>query len=62
MEKLVEKCIPDYPEQEIKDIVEYLYNSEKEEIVEVAKRICRTYQRHSMDFLRGIYDSYKNCH
>ncbi|WP_240522288.1 SIR2 family protein [Bacillus thuringiensis] len=59
MEKLVEKSIPDYPEQEIKDIVEYLYNSEKEEIVEAAERICRTYQRHGIDFLREIYDRYE---
>ncbi|WP_235713404.1 SIR2 family protein [Bacillus mycoides] len=59
MEKLVEKSIPDYPEQEIKDIVEYLYNSENEEIVEAAERICSTYQRHSIDFLREIYDKYK---
>ncbi|MGT4651205.1 SIR2 family protein [Bacillus cereus] len=60
MEKLVEKSIPDYPEQEIKDIVEYLYNSKNKDITEVAERICSIYQRNSMYFLREIFEKYKN--
>ncbi|WP_353770481.1 hypothetical protein [Bacillus sp. JJ927] len=62
MEELVEQCIPDFPEAEIIDIMEYLYNAKDEEVYDVANRICNIYQKNNIDFLREIYTKYKNLY
>ncbi len=51
---LVKYNIPTYPEEEIKNLVRYLYGIEDDEVKECADSICNIYAKHNIEFLMDI--------
>ncbi len=52
--------IPDFDQQHIRSIVEFLYEVKDEETTDSANKICNLYGRRGKEFLRDIYEKYTN--
>jgi len=58
--KMLDEFIPEYKDENIRSIVEFLYKTKEEEIVDIANEICNIYLSHGLEFLRDIYEEYNS--
>lgn len=56
--KMLENFTPDFRQENIISIVEYLYDTKVEEQIEEAKGICNTYGSRGYEFLRPIFEGH----
>ncbi|MBC8548826.1 MAG: hypothetical protein H8D23_04175 [Candidatus Brocadiales bacterium] len=59
-QEMLGKFIPDYNQEDVRSIVEYLYKINDEETIDSANTICDTYARRGNQLLRDIYEKYKD--
>lgn len=57
--EMLNNFTPDFDEKHITSTIEYLFNKNDEEINN-AKKICETYGRRGFDFLRPIFEKYRD--
>ncbi len=51
---LVKHVVPTYPEEEMVQLVKYLYEIKDEKVKECADSICNVYAKHNIEFLKEI--------
>lgn len=59
LEMLTFGFYPDYPKEDICEIVDYLFKLNNLNTIDLAKKICEKYGSRSTDFLKPIYDKYR---
>ena len=55
---ILNEFIIEFKDKHIRSIVRFLYETEEEEIIDVANEICNLYLSHGFEFLRDIYERY----
>ena len=56
---MLDTFTPDFEQEHIKAIIEYLYEVRDEQTTELSSKICNIYGKRGLDFLRDIYEKNK---
>lgn len=56
---MLDTFTPDFKQEHIRAIIEYLYEVRNEQTTELASKICNIYGKRGLDFLRDIYEKNK---